>query len=88
MFSSIVSCLLPVFVNLKVNFSVRSSSSVSVDGYEVTLLSPITSMLAPYIWPITVVKSTFSLTTKAYLLPEETNSLVTNKMSQIQKTTI
>jgi hypothetical protein len=32
------------------------------------------------------IKSTFSLTTKAYLLPEYTNSVVTNKISQLQKT--
>ena len=32
-----------------------------------------------------VVKSTFSLTTKAYLLPEETNSVVTNRIAQLQK---
>jgi len=31
------------------------------------------------------IKSTFSVTTKAYLLPEETNSIVTGKMSQVQK---
>ena len=31
------------------------------------------------------IKSTFSLTTKAYLLPEETNSIVMGKMSQVQK---
>jgi len=31
------------------------------------------------------VKSTFSVTTKAYLLPEETNSIVTGKMNQVQK---
>jgi len=34
-----------------------------------------------------LVKSNFNLTTKAYLLPEETNSVVTNKMSQVQKKT-
>ena len=32
------------------------------------------------------IKSTFSVSTKAYLLPEETNSLVTGKMNQVQKT--
>ena len=31
------------------------------------------------------IKSTFSLTTKAYLLPEETNSIVMGKMSQVQR---
>ena len=31
------------------------------------------------------IKSTFSVTTKAYLLPEETNSIVMGKMSQVQK---
>ena len=31
------------------------------------------------------IKSTFSLTTNGYLLPEETNSIVTGKMSQVQK---
>ena len=31
------------------------------------------------------VKSTFSVVSKAYLLPEETNSIVTGKMSQVQK---
>jgi len=31
------------------------------------------------------IKSTFSVTTKAYLLPEETNSIVTGKISQVQK---
>ena len=31
------------------------------------------------------IKSTFSVTTKGYLLPEETNSIVTGKMSQAQK---
>ena len=31
------------------------------------------------------IKSTFSVITKAYLLPEETNSIVTGKMSQVQK---
>jgi hypothetical protein len=31
------------------------------------------------------IKSTFSLITKAYLLPEETNSIVTGKMTQVQK---
>ncbi len=30
------------------------------------------------------IKSTFSVTTKAYLLPEETNSIVTGKISQVQ----
>tara|TARA_Y100001963_G_scaffold154817_1_gene244446 strand:- start:503 stop:1369 length:867 start_codon:yes stop_codon:yes gene_type:complete len=32
-----------------------------------------------------MIKSTFSLITKAYLLPEETNSVVTNRISQIKK---
>jgi len=31
------------------------------------------------------IKSTFSVTTKAYLLPEETNSIVMGKMGQVQK---
>ena len=31
------------------------------------------------------IKSTFNVTTKGYLLPEETNSIVTGKMSQVQK---
>jgi hypothetical protein len=31
------------------------------------------------------IKSTFSVITKAYLLPEETNSIVMGKMSQVQK---
>ena len=31
------------------------------------------------------IKSTFSVNTKAYLLPEETNSIVMGKMSQVQK---
>mgnify|MGYP003123758256 CR=1 FL=1 len=31
------------------------------------------------------IKSNFSVTTKAYLLPEETNSIVMGKMSQVQK---
>jgi len=31
------------------------------------------------------IKSTFSVNTKAYLLPEETNSIITGKMSQVQK---
>ena len=31
------------------------------------------------------IKSTFNVTTKGYLLPEETNSIVTGKMSQAQK---
>ena len=31
------------------------------------------------------IKSTFSITTKAYLLPEETNSIVMGKMGQVQK---
>ena len=31
------------------------------------------------------IKSTFSVVTKAYLLPEETNSIVTGKMNQVQK---
>ena len=31
------------------------------------------------------IKSTFSLTSKAYLLPEETNSIVMGKMSQVQR---
>ena len=32
-----------------------------------------------------LIKSTFSVVTKAYLLPEYTNSVVTNKISQLQK---
>ena len=32
-----------------------------------------------------LIKSTFSVVTKAYLLPEYTNSVVTNKISQVQK---
>ena len=32
-----------------------------------------------------IIKSTFSVNTNAYLLPEYTNSVVTNKISQIQK---
>jgi len=32
-----------------------------------------------------IIKSTFSVVTKAYLLPEYTNSVITNKISQIQK---
>ena len=32
-----------------------------------------------------LIKSTFSVNTKAYLLPEYTNSVVTNKISQIQR---
>jgi hypothetical protein len=32
-----------------------------------------------------LIKSTFSVNTSAYLLPEYTNSVVTNKISQIQK---
>ena len=32
-----------------------------------------------------IIKSTFSVNTSAYLLPEYTNSVVTNKISQIQK---
>ena len=32
-----------------------------------------------------LIKSTFSVITKAYLLPEYTNSVVTNKISQLQK---
>ena len=32
-----------------------------------------------------IIKSTFSVITKAYLLPEYTNSVITNKISQIQK---
>ena len=32
------------------------------------------------------IKSTFSVTTKAYLLPEYTNSIVTNKISNLRKT--
>ena len=32
-----------------------------------------------------IIKSNFTLTSRAYLLPEETNSVVTNKLSQIQK---
>ena len=31
------------------------------------------------------IKSTFELSTNAYLLPEDTNSVVTNKISQLQK---
>ena len=31
------------------------------------------------------IKSTFSVTTKAYLLPEETNNIVMGKMSQVQR---
>jgi len=31
------------------------------------------------------IKSTFSIISKAYLLPEETNSIVTGKMNQVQK---
>jgi hypothetical protein len=31
------------------------------------------------------IKSTFSVTTKAYLLPEETNSAVMGKINQVQK---
>lgn len=31
------------------------------------------------------IKSTFSVNTKAYLLPEETNSIVTGKINQVQK---
>ena len=31
------------------------------------------------------IKSTFSISTKSYLLPEETNSVVTNRISQVQK---
>ena len=31
------------------------------------------------------IKSTFSISTKSYLLPEETNSVVTNKISNLQK---
>ena len=31
------------------------------------------------------IKSTFSVISKAYLLPEETNSIVMGKMSQVQK---
>ena len=31
------------------------------------------------------IKSTFSVTTKAYLLPQETNSIVMGKMNQVQK---
>jgi hypothetical protein len=31
------------------------------------------------------IKSTFSVNTKAYLLPEETNSIITGKMNQVQK---
>ena len=31
------------------------------------------------------IKSTFSITTNAYLLPEETNSIVMGKMNQVQK---
>ena len=32
-----------------------------------------------------LIKSTFSVNTSAYLLPEYTNSVVTNKISQVQK---
>ena len=32
------------------------------------------------------IKSTFSVTTDAYLLPEETNSVITNKISNLRKT--
>ncbi len=32
-----------------------------------------------------IIKSTFSVITKAYLLPEYTNSVITNKISQIRK---
>ena len=32
-----------------------------------------------------IIKSTFSVITKAYLLPEYTNSVITNKISQIKK---
>ena len=32
-----------------------------------------------------IIKSTFSVVTKAYLLPEYTNSVITNKISQIRK---
>ena len=32
------------------------------------------------------IKSTFSVTTKAYLLPEYTNSVVTNEISNLRKT--
>ena len=32
-----------------------------------------------------LIKSTFNVLTKAYLLPEETNSVVTNKISQVQR---
>jgi hypothetical protein len=31
------------------------------------------------------IKSTFSVTTKAYLLPEETNNIIMGKMSQVQR---
>ena len=31
------------------------------------------------------IKSTFSVTSKAYLLPEETNNIITGKISQVQK---
>jgi hypothetical protein len=31
------------------------------------------------------IKSTFSVTLKSYLLPEETNSIVTGKINQVQK---
>ena len=33
-----------------------------------------------------IIKSSFNLITKAYLLPEETNSVITNKISNLQKT--
>ena len=32
-----------------------------------------------------IIRSTFNLITKAYLLPEETNSVVTNRLSQTQR---
>ena len=31
------------------------------------------------------IKSTFTVTTKAYLLPQETNSVIMGKMNQVQK---
>ena len=41
------SCPFPVFVSLKVNFSVRSDAWVSVEGYEVIVVAPTISTLAP-----------------------------------------
>ena len=31
------------------------------------------------------IKSTFSVISKAYLLPEETNNIITGKINQVQK---